>query len=395
MSVNIYQSAELRRTTVKIAIVMNLDWPLKRYHKIFAGIKSYADKNTNWTVSWDPFPEIKLEKDPFYYNGIIGRCEFETIEKAQELNIPIVSTWYSNLVPGLLSVFPDYYRSGELAAEAMVKRGYTNFVSINYKGGTSDKLFLQGVASVLKPRKCQHKKYFIPRDLEKNKRKWEAMHDNFSSWIKDWELPIAIITSVCDLGPKISALCNENNISIPEDAVLISSDNDLAYCEGFSPTISSVNIDYFEVGQQAAKMMDLKIKNQRIKEETLFIKPTGIVYRESTCHLSIADDVVRQAISFISDNYQKNIQINDVVRNFEISRRSLEKRFKDTVGHTIHEEISRLRIETMKLLLLKTNKSIKVLSREAGYSSEYHMRRAFKLATGMLPKEFRFDKRYR
>ena len=378
---------------MKIAVVMNLDWPLKRYHKLFAGIKSYAEENTNWTISWDPYPDIKLEKDPNYYAGVIGRCEFETIETAQRLEVPVVNTWHSNQSPGLLSVFPNYFNAGELAAEAMAKRGYTNFVSINYKGGSAGKQFLKGVDSALKVRKHSHNKYFIPRDLEKSKKKWEAVHENFSKWVEEWNLPVAIITGVSDLGPKISALCNENDIQIPENAVLISSDNDPAYCEGFSPTISSVNIDYFNVGFQAAKLLDDKIQKKNIEEEDLLISPTGISYRESTCHLAIADNIVRRAISFISDNYHKNIQIDDVVRNFEISRRSLEQRFKDTVGHTIHEEISRLRLETMKLLLLKSDKSLKVLSREAGYSNEFHMRRAFKISTGMLPKEYRMTMR--
>ena len=378
---------------MKIAVVMNLDWPLKRYHKLFAGIKAYAEEQQQWQISWDPYPDLKLKKDPNYYAGIIGRCEFETITTAQELNVPIVNTWYSNQSPGIPSVFPDYFKAGKLAAEAMAKRGYTNFVSINYKGGHAGKTFISGMDSILKLNKSSHKKYFIPRDLEKKRKKWEDFHENFSEWIKEWELPVALSTSVSDLGPKISALCNENGISIPENAVLISSDNDPAYCEGFSPTISSVNIDYFEVGYKAAQLLDKQIKNEEISSHETLIPPTGIAYRESTCHLAIADNIVRNAITFIADNYHKNIQIDDVVRNFEISRRSLEQRFKDTVGHTIHEEISRLRLETMKLLLLKSDKSLKVLSREAGYSNEFHMRRAFKLSTGMLPKEYRATKR--
>ena len=149
---------------------MNLDWPLKRYHKLFAGINSYAEKHTDWTISWDPYPDIKLSKNPAFYAGVIGRCEFETIETVQQLNIPLVNTWYSNQAPGLLSVFPDYFNAGELAAEAVAKRGYTNFVSINYNSGKAGKEFLKGVDSVVKVRKSSHKKYYFPRDLEKKEK---------------------------------------------------------------------------------------------------------------------------------------------------------------------------------------------------------------------------------
>jgi LacI family transcriptional regulator len=285
-------------------------------------------------------------------------------------------------------VFPDYFKAGELATETMAKRGYTNFVSINYKFKAA-KLFLKGVDSVLKVRKYSHKKHFLSREMEKNIQKWQAVHQDFASWVKEWDLPVAILSGISDLGPKISALCNANNIRIPEDVALLTSGNDLAYCEGISPTISSVDINFFEVGFQAARMLDFKIQNIPLENETTLVPSSGIAYRESTCHLVFADSIIRKAISFIADNYQKNIQIRDVVSNSQVSRRSLEQRFKDTVGHTIHEEIARLRLETMKLLLLQTRKSIKILSSEAGFSNVNHMRRAFLKATGVLPKEFR------
>lgn len=373
---------------MKIAIVLNLDWPLKRIHKMYAGIKSYAEKHTDWSITWDPYPELLMKASPTAYDGIIGRCKLGTVETAQELNVPLINTWCSNNIPGLSSVFPDYFKAGELAAETMAKRGYTNFVSINYKFKAA-KLFLKGVDSVLKVRKYSHKKHFLSREMEKNIQKWQAVHQDFASWVKEWDLPVAILSGISDLGPKISALCNANNIRIPEDVALLTSGNDLAYCEGISPTISSVDINFFEVGFQAARMLDFKIQNIPLENETTLVPSSGIAYRESTCHLVFADSIIRKAISFIADNYQKNIQIRDVVSNSQVSRRSLEQRFKDTVGHTIHEEIARLRLETMKLLLLQTRKSIKILSSEAGFSNVNHMRRAFLKATGVLPKEFR------
>ena len=119
------------------------------------------------------------------------------------------------------------------------------------------------------------------------------------------------------------------------------------------------------------------------------IPPSGIKYRESTNHVVIKDDVIKQAINFIAENFNKNIKVDDVVNLFPISRSSLMQRFKNSVGHSIHDEITRQRIETMKLLLIQSNDSIKVLSHKAGYSSDILMRRSFKLATGMLPKEYR------
>lgn len=371
--------------------MLNLDWPLKRYHKVFAGIKDYTVKNTDWTLVWDPFPELKLSKsskEP-YYSGLIGRCDFETYSAAKDLKIPIVNTWFFNKIKGLPSVLEDFEKNGALAAENLIKRGYRNFVTFNYRGDPSAKAFNEGAASVLKNYQCKLEKAVAPRDIEKNKNNWQKVNSDFSKWSKKWTYPLAIITSICDLGPKLSTFCSENGLRIPEDVVILSSGNDAAYCEGFSPTISSVDIDYFKIGYEAARMLDYKIKGRAVKENVIYIPPVGIVPRESTDSYAVNDEQVKVALRFIADNFEKNICVDDIVSQVPISRRSLEKRFMKCLGRTMFDEMNRLRIETMKRLLLESDANIKSLSLQAGFSSPQQMRRSFLSATGISPVNFR------
>ena len=371
--------------------MLNLDWPLKRYHKVYAGVKEYTEKNTEWTLVWDPFPELKLSEDSTkpYYNGLIGRCDFDTYKIAKKYDIPIVNTWFFNKIQGLPSVLVDFEKTGEAAAENLIKRGFRNFISFTYRNDPSAKAYNQGASSVLKNYDIKLQTCYSPRDIEKNKSSWQKINDDFKGWIKNWEFPTAIMTASCELGPKISTFCSENGLRIPEDVVILSSGNDPAYCEGFSPTISSIDIDYFKIGYEAAHLLDCKIKGEVLEEEVIYIPPAGIAPRESTDSYAIQDKHVKEALRFIADNFEKNLCVDDIVNQVPISRRSLEKRFMKSLGRTMFDEMNRLKIETMKRLLLESEANIKDISQLAGFSSPQQMRRSFINSTGLSPIEFR------
>jgi transcriptional regulator GlxA family with amidase domain len=61
------------------------------------------------------------------------------------------------------------------------------------------------------------------------------------------------------------------------------------------------------------------------------------------------------------------------------------------MGHTIHDHILRKRIEQAKKLLTKseTNTKTAAIAQEAGFGSRERFSKAFKLATGMSPAEYR------
>ena len=92
---------------------------------------------------------------------------------------------------------------------------------------------------------------------------------------------------------------------------------------------------------------------------------------------------------FIADNINDNINVSDVVDSVIISRRSLEYKFKTIIGHTIIDEINRLRIISLKRLLIESTTQLNKLYRETGFSSPKHMRRVFKRYTGLTPTEYR------
>ena len=67
-----------------------------------------------------------------------------------------------------------------------------------------------------------------------------------------------------------------------------------------------------------------------------------------------ADDVVNLAIEFIWNHTHAEVDIGILAARLEISRRTLERRFKQATGRTLHEEIQSCRVERARRLLVET-----------------------------------------
>ena len=376
----------------KIAISINLDWPLKRYHELYAGIQKYNNEHTHWNLVWDHFPEIHLSRSRTkpYYDGVIGRIKFDAYEEAKRLGIPVVNTWMTSSLAGEIpSVFCDFKEAGRLAAEHLIKRGFRNFAVIDHRVSKAAKSFYEGFSEEVKPYKKFFNKYLFNRNCDDSAENWKRFMDDFSLWVKAWNFPIGIACSSSSIGPKITTRLEEHGISVPNQAAVISAGNDLSYCEGQSPYISSVNVDDVKAGYETARMMHRLLNGEAIDSKIKLISPINVVPRESTDAYAVDDDLVKTALRFIADNYDRNIQVIDVVNNVPISRRSLELRFNKSVGHTIIDEINRHQITSAKRLLLETDSKINQLYEKVGFSCPQHMRRVFRRNTGMTPGEYK------
>jgi LacI family transcriptional regulator len=165
--------------------------------------------------------------------------------------------------------------------------------------------------------------------------------------------------------------------------------NGVIYCEGHSPKISSINLDNFKIGYEAAKMMDLMLQGKELPERHIVLPPENMTQRESTDTYAVDDQIVKEALRFIADNFNRSLQIVDVVAQVPLARRTLEERFKKVVGSTIIDEINRHRVTSLKRLLLETDLNINKLHGRLGFSCPQHMRRVFEKSRGMTPGEYR------
>ena len=89
------------------------------------------------------------------------------------------------------------------------------------------------------------------------------------------------------------------------------------------------------------------------------------------------------------ENLAQPLTVDFVARNAGVSRRSLEMKFKETLGRSPYAEITRLRMERASNLLLDSELRIYQIGERCGYPEQHQFSSAFKRFWKSSPKAFR------
>jgi AraC-like DNA-binding protein len=98
---------------------------------------------------------------------------------------------------------------------------------------------------------------------------------------------------------------------------------------------------------------------------------------------------MKKVIKFIMQNFQKKIQMKDVLEVVNMSSTTFSVLFKKTYNMTFSEYVLKARIGYACSLLTDNNRSISQVSFDAGFDNLSNFNRLFKKAKKLTPKEYR------
>ena len=101
------------------------------------------------------------------------------------------------------------------------------------------------------------------------------------------------------------------------------------------------------------------------------------------------DKEILKIQEFIEKNYKTRLTINELVKQFSIGRRSLERRFRKATCNSVVEYIQRVKIEAAKKQMEKGRKTISEVMYDVGYTNINAFRNLFKQVSGMTPIAYR------
>jgi LacI family transcriptional regulator len=210
-----------------------------------------------------------------------------------------------------------------------------------------------------------------------------------AAWLNSLPKPVAVMTCNDDRGSQIVEICNQIGCHVPEQVAVLGVDNDDLICELSQPPLSSIALDLEKTGFHTAELLWNLISQQTSGYHCIPLEPTKIVTRLSSDITEQNDELIRQAIRFIRENYQSPIGSINVARKLDVSRRTLERRFATVLNRSIHEQIQRCRLDQAKALLIYTNDSIEQIAELTGFGNIKPMLRAFIQLEKMTPSQFR------
>lgn len=202
--------------------------------------------------------------------------------------------------------------------------------------------------------------------------------------------------------------------AIPQDLTLVGVDNNPAICEGSSPKITSIQLDHERAGYLAAKVVGHATCDKRHAEmsrasapcvslvasrlspeimSTLLVSPILAVRRESTGGSGRREPHILDAVEEIRRRACNGLTAQDVIDRAPGSKSLFNLRFREAMGHSVHDEIEYVRFEKVFTLLAQTDTAIGAIADMCGYRSNIALHKAFRLRTGMSMSAWRAQNR--
>lgn len=389
------QTAQRKR----IALVFPLAVP--HLANFVEGVVDYSKAGAEWTFTTSPawsggFPEtfaISMKSlRGWHGDGVIAVITQEADALvARELPFPVVNLSGTMKDPcGVPRVMVDHEEIGGVAARHFLAKGFRRFayygVADTYYGESRQ----VGFSRVLKEAGYDLDHAFLTPARTDPDMPWIDTLDQLGKWLADLPKPIALLAVNDYRACLVVEQCQRMGIRIPQQIALLGVDDDNVICEHCHPPLSSVSRNGRLVGYQAATLLGDLINGATPPQNDILVASGAVIQRDSTDVTAIENSQVAAAVQLIHDNLGQSFGVNSLLRELGISRRFLERHFRQELGCSPHEYLTRQRIEKAKRLLQRrTNLSIHEIATACGQADPRNFRRSFLRLTGMLPSEYR------
>lgn len=115
----------------------------------------------------------------------------------------------------------------------------------------------------------------------------------------------------------------------------------------------------------------------------------SIAPETNTSQKRLQDYYIHEALTYIEQNFQNDITVEDIAKICGLNRSYFGKIFKDSTGKTPQQFLLTYRMIKATELLKLTKLSIGDISNAVGYTNQLHFSRAFKNVYGIPPRKWR------
>jgi LacI family transcriptional regulator len=380
-------------------VILLIDFSEEYSKSLLRGISKYANENGPWVFCRMPtfyretigIDGILSWAKEWGANGVIGQFyNGSEITKMLKAGIPVIAEDFYERFNEVPNISGSYRETGKMGAAYFLKKGFKNFAFYGFKNIVWSRERAEGFERALKDK--GHSVHYFEHKKSRSRELWYYRPSSLSKWLKSLPLPVAIMACDDNQGQHITQACRHLGFRIPEQVAILGVDNDELICNLSDPPLSSISLDAEKGGYEAATLLHkLMKKTGRGKKDfyDIQVKPIQVVTRQSTDIYATSDVHISSTLRYIHQNINSRLNVEHILLQIPLSRRSLEKRFLDITGFPVYKYIYNLRVEKFAQRLLETDKSIFEIAMEIGLEDGKNISRTFKKIKGCTPHEYR------
>lgn len=376
-----------------VALIIDSSQPYDR--KIVQGVAAYVREVGHWSIYLE---ESRHQKIPdlcrWSGDGIIADFDDSHVANAlRRLKIPVVGIGggYGGYDPK--SGIP-YFASNEaaiarLAAEHLLERGLTHLAFCGFPR-TQTNRWSEARMTAFQARVADAGlRCWTYTGRHRTARHWDHLQRGLADWLDALPKPLGLMACDDDRARHILEACRRLGLRVPDDVAVIGVDNNEMICELSTPPLSSVEQGLRRMGYEAAALLDRLMAGKKASSLKYLIDPEMVITRRSTDVLAVDDADVAAALRYVRDHACQGIRVPEVAAAVHVSRSTLERRFAQLMGRTVHDEIQRVRLERARQLVSTTNLPLSQVALQAGFRHLTYMTSMFRRHVGFTPAKYR------
>lgn len=361
---------------------------------LLEGIAEYQEAHGPWSMFLQPratgqFDLAWLRR--WKGDGVLAFVEQRDMaQRLRKLRIPLVETYGHLRDLNVPRVANDDLAIGRLAAEHLLSRQFEHLAYSGYPDQLWVELRYEGFGQTLAEAGRGCERHVHPRSFA-SLEQWEKAQQDLTRWLRKLPKPLGVMTCSDRHALNVLEACRRAGLAVPDQVAVIGVDNDAPLCRLSDPPLSSVADNPGKIGYEAARLLDqlMTEKHEPQSLEPILVPPLGVVARRSTDVTVTADPQVREALRFIREHACQEIDVKSVLRHVRSSRSAFYRRFSAAMGHPVHEEILRARLDRVKYLAAQTSMPLARVAEVAGFEYPEYMGAAFKRRFGLTPGQYR------
>lgn len=376
---------------MRVALLLGQDLGYTR--RVLSGVLNYVEAHQLKWIFHNAAPDVRVlaALERWRPDGIIVHLSDCALgERLLELSVPIVSV--TDTISGLEIPYVDVDSEavGRTAADYFLGLGYRSFayygsrhVEFSRNREKGYRMHLEALGYSVSNLHAD----FLPHSPFSQD--WSRMDRQTERWLSQLPKPVAILASNDIPARVLCDTCRNLGIRVPEDVSVLGVDNDVSECRMSLPALSSVELPAEQVGRDATGLLRQLIEGEEVEECRRTLRPSGIISRASTDYRATNHEEIKRALDFIEQYADRGISVPDVCHHSGLSRRSLERLFKDELSFTLLEQIQKVRMARAKRLLLESEFSIGAVAERAGFGNLRQFNRVFQRYEQESPSAYR------
>ena len=290
--------------------------------------------------------------------------------------------------------------NAKIASEAfrlLFRRGLTNYAYIDNATSHRDAVHSKARAETFIDMARKAGFNCIEYDNTLSPADWTAALLTIAEKLKKLPLPCGIMAFNDLTSRMIIDACNYARLRIPEQIQIVGVDNETDICENVFPSLTSVDPDFFGVGQIAAQKMEELLVGRRSRGQTCTICGVPrIVERDTTRDLSnsarlatAAEKLIRLHACRGLPPSPKGLTLKSLAAALNVSRSLLELRFSTVHGEGVAAAIRREKLKEVCRQLKDTDLPIGDIAYRCGFPAQTHLNALFRRTFGCSLREYR------